>query len=76
MQSQKGTDLNIKEDQTLNSKEIEIVGLYDPAESGLDINMWSNSNGDQILKIFNRINKINLSKDAADILNTLLLTND
>ena len=75
MQSQKGTDLNIEEDQTLNSKEIEIVGLYDPAESGLDINMWSNSNGDQILKIFNRINKINLSKDAADILNTLLLTN-
>ena len=75
MQSQKGTDLNIEEDQTLNSKEIKIVGLYDPAESGLDINMWSNSNGDQILKIFNRIDKINLSKDAADILNTLLLTN-
>ena len=41
----------------------------------LDINMWSNSNGDQILNIFKRINKINLSKDASEILDILLLTN-
>jgi hypothetical protein len=75
MQSQKIDELNIEEDQTLASKEIEIVGLYDPAENGLDINMWSNSNGDQILNIFKRVNKINLSKDATEILNILLLTN-
>jgi hypothetical protein len=37
--------------------------------------MWSNSNGDQILNIFKRINKMNLSKDASDILDILLLTN-
>ena len=75
MQSQKKDQLNIKEDQTLISKEIKIVGLYDPAENGLDINMWSNSNGDQILNIFKRINKISLSKDASQILDILLLTN-
>jgi hypothetical protein len=75
MQSKKTEDLNIDEDQTLLSKEIKIVGLYDPAENGLDINMWSNSNGDQILSIFKRISKINLSKDATEILDTLLLTN-
>ena len=75
MQSQKENELNIDEDQTLISKEIKIVGLYDPAENGLDINMWSNSNGDQILNIFKRINKMNLSKDASDILDILLLTN-
>jgi len=75
MQSQKVNDLNIEEDQTLSSKEIEIVGLYDPAVNGLDINMWSNSDGDQILNIFERINKIKLSQDATEILNTLLLTN-
>ena len=75
MQSQKKSVLNIEEDQTLISKGIEIVGLYDPAENGLDINMWSNSNGDQILNIFKRINKIKLSKDATNILDTLLLTN-
>jgi len=75
MQSEKNIDLNIKEDQTLVSNKIKIVGLYDPAENGLDINMWSNSNGDQIFNIFKRINKMNLSKDASEILDILLLTN-
>jgi hypothetical protein len=75
MQSQKNDELNIEEDQTLVSKEIKIVGLYDPVENGLDINMWSNSDGDQIINIFKRINKLNLSKDASEILDILLLTN-
>ena len=75
MQSQIRDELNIEEDQTLSSKKIKIEGLYDPAENGLDINMWSNSNGDQILNILKRINKINLSRDAAEILDILLLTN-
>ena len=75
MQSQKDGRLNIEEDQTLVSKVIKIVGLYDPAENGLDINMWSNSNGDDILNILKRINKIELSQDATEILNILLLTN-
>ena len=75
MQSQKDAELKIKEDQTLTSKEVEIVGLYDPEKNGLDINMWSNSDGDQILNIAKRISKINLSEDAIDILDILLLTN-
>jgi len=75
MQSQKDGDPNIKEDKTLFSNTVKIVGLYDPAENGLDINMWSNSNGDQILNIFKRINKMDLSKDASEILDILLLTN-
>ena len=66
---------NIKEEENLTSKKIEIIGLYDPAENGLDINMWSNSNGDQILNIFKRINKMKLSEDASEILDILLLTN-
>ena len=75
MQSQKNDEPKIEEDQKLVSKKIKIVGLYDPAENGLDINMWSKSNGDQILNIFKRINKMNLSKDASEILDILLLTN-
>ena len=75
MQSQKSSDSNIKEDQSLVANKIKIVGLYDPAENGLDINMWSKSNGDQILNIFKRINKMDLSKDASEILDILLLTN-
>ena len=75
MQSTKTDQLNIEEDQTLISKEVKIVGLYDPSKNGLDINMWSNSNGDQILNLIKNINKIQLSKDAAKILDILLLTN-
>ena len=75
MQSQNNGELSIEETQTLISKEVKIVGLYDPEENGLDINMWSNSNGDQILNIFKRINKLDLSQDASEILNILLLTN-
>ena len=75
MQSQKDVGSNIEEDQTLVSNKIKIIGLYDPAENGLDINMWSKSNGDQILNIFKRIDKMVLSKDASEILNILLLTN-
>jgi hypothetical protein len=75
MQSQKEEELSIEETQTLISKETKLVGIYDPAENGLDINMWSNSNGDQILNIFKRIDKLELSKDSVEILNILLLTN-
>jgi len=75
MQSQKKNQSNIEEDQTLISKEVEIVGLYDPEENGLDINMWSNSDGKKILSLFKDINKIVLSNDASEILDIVLLTN-
>ena len=75
MQSQKNKGPSIEQDQILTSKEKEIIGLYDPAKNGLDINMWSNSDGDQILNIYKRIDKIKLSEDASEILNILLLTN-
>ena len=37
--------------------------------------MWFNTDGNEIISIFNRINKINLSNDAKEILNIALLTN-
>jgi hypothetical protein len=75
MQSQKVDQLEIEQDQTLISKETQIIGLYDPAENGLDINMWKNSDGDQILNLLNNIDKMSLSNDATEILDILLLTN-
>ena len=75
MQSEKNSQIDIQEDQTLVSKKIEIVGIYDPAKNGLDINMWSKSDGNQLLELFKNIDKIELSDDATEILNILLLTN-
>ncbi len=74
MQLKKDTDI-IKLEDNLNKEKIKIIGLYDPQNFGLDINMWSNSNGDQIKNIFSRLNNIKLSKDAKDILNLSLLIN-
>ena len=74
-QSQQSNILEIKEDENLLSEQIKIVGLYDPGKNGLTIDMWSNSDGEQIINIFKRIKKIDLSIDAKEILNILLLTN-
>ncbi len=65
----------IKLDQDVTSKEIKIVGLYDPAEYGLSIDMWSNSDGSKLKSLFENINKYNLSQDASEIMNISILTN-
>ena len=73
------TDLNTKintlKKESLDAESIKLAGLYDPEENGLNIGMWINSDGNEIKSIFSRINKINLSKDAKEILNITLLTN-
>ncbi|PDH21555.1 MAG: hypothetical protein CNC05_00360 [Pelagibacterales bacterium MED-G42] len=74
MQNIKQTN-TIKLDSKLVSKNIKIVGLYDPEEYGLDINMWSNSDGLNLKKFFEKIKKFRLSDDAKEILNISLLTN-
>ena len=74
MQSEK--ELNtIELENDLNFKNLKIIGLYDPEDYGLDINMWINSNGDQLKNIFSKIEKIQLSKDAQEIMNISMLTN-
>ena len=74
MQTKDRSD-SIKVDETLDSKEIKIIGLYDPEDFGLKIDMWSNSNGDQLKYLFNNLAKINLSSDASELMNIVLLTN-
>ena len=68
-------NLSIRVDETLNSKKINILGLYDPEDFGLRMDMWSNSNGDQLKYLFSSLAKKNLSKDAAELLNIVFLTN-
>tara|TARA_Y100000590_G_scaffold468392_1_gene651008 strand:- start:1100 stop:2842 length:1743 start_codon:yes stop_codon:yes gene_type:complete len=54
---------------------INLAGLYDPSENGLSMDMWLNSDGKDILRIINRINKLKLSTDANEIIKIALLTN-
>ncbi len=74
MQSQKENN-SIKLEENSNTNEIKIYGLFDPEDYDLEINMWSNSNGNQIKSIFSRLNKIELSDDAIEIMKIALLTN-
>ena len=52
-----------------------LVGLFDPAEHDLTLNMWQLSDGEKILNIIEKLNKLNLSNDAKDLYNKLILTN-
>ena len=74
MQSGK-KDSSIELEETLKTKEIKIYGLYDPEDYDLDINLWKNSNGDQLKNIISRLNKVSLSEDATEIMRIVLLTN-
>ena len=74
LQSNKERD-TIKVEEEFSSKEIQIVGLYDPEDYGLSIDMWANSDGLKIKKLFENIDKFNLSEDASEIMHISLLTN-
>ena len=65
----------IELDQNLDSTKVKILGLYDPEDFGLNIDMWLNSNGEQLKNIFAKLHKMDLSKDAKELMNISILTN-
>lgn len=73
--SDSNSTINKIDSNALGEIKISIVGLYDPEDHGLNIDMWSNSNGNEIKLILNKIYKMNLSKDSKEILDIALLTN-
>ena len=74
LQSQRETD-TVQLDSSLDSQEIKIIGLYDPEDYDLKIDLWSNSNGDQLKDLFSNLAKLDLSKDASELMNIIMLTN-
>ena len=68
-------EVSVDEEENFLLKNINIAGIYDPSDNDLSIDMWENSNGSELLKVVEKIQKINLSKDATEILNIALLTN-
>ena len=75
IQTNQSNEFEIVKGNKLNSNNINLAGLYDPSKHGLTIDMWINSDGNEIVSIFKRINKIKLSNDAKEILDIALLTN-
>ena len=68
---------NIKiEDSSLveDSQEGRIFGIYDPAENDFDLNMWSTTKAEDVKTNLKRIEKIQLSNTANQILEKILLS--
>ncbi len=74
LQLKKQNDV-IEVGKVLGSKDLKIIGLYDPEDYDLKIDMWSNSNGDQLKYIFTNLLGKDLSNDASNLMNIILLTN-
>ena len=74
MQSQKQLE-TVQVDTSLNSQDVKIIGLYDPEDYDLKMDMWSNSNGDQLKYLFSNLAKLDLSEDASNLMNIAMLTN-
>ena len=72
IKSQEDNKIQVDEEKNLFSKNINIVGIYDPSENDLSMDMWANSNGVKILELMDKIKNINLSQDAKEILNVSL----
>ena len=53
---------------------VKLLGLYDPEKNDLNLNMWSNTNGEEIEKIFKRIEKVQLSSFSEKIFIETILT--
>ena len=59
--------INIEQEEKIDSNQLKLVGLYDPAENDLNLNMWELSDGEKIIKLVEKIEKIELSKDAQNL---------
>ena len=66
--------INIDE-QKIEDFDQTVVGLFDPEKNNFNLDMWAQSDGKDIKDIFNRINKLKLSKFSEDLLFQILFTN-
>ena len=69
----KENEISINEEKV--DLENSIIGLFDPKKNNFNLYMWVRSDGTQIKKIINRINKLKLSKFSENLLFQTLFTN-
>ena len=67
-------DIKIESEISVNSEDIKIFGIYDPADNDFNLNMWSQTDADKIRSSFKRINKIQLSNTAQNLFEKTILS--
>ena len=65
----------IVDENEIKDSEKSIIGIFDPEENNFNLNMWSQSDGEDVKEILKRINKLNLSKASENLLYQVLFTN-
>ncbi len=72
--SQTNTSIKIENEILENSQEVKIFGIYDPAENDFDLNMWTQTEAEDIKSSFKRIKKIQLSNTATKLFEKTILS--
>ena len=72
--SQTNTNIKIENEILENSQEVKIFGIYDPAENDFDLNMWTQTEAEDIKSSFKRIKKIQLSNTATKLFEKTILS--
>ena len=65
----------IKVEDRIEDKNRSVIGIFDPEKNNFNLNMWSDTDGNEIKKILKRIDKLNLSRISEDLLFRILFTN-
>ena len=72
--SQIKDNIKIENKITDSSRDKEIFGIYDPAEKDFNLNMWSQTEAENVRSSFKRINKIQLSNTATKLFESTILS--
>ena len=67
-------NIKIENEILQNSQDIKIFGIYDPSENNFNLNMWTQTDAENIRSSFSRINNIQLSNIAALIFEKTILS--
>ncbi len=63
------------DEDTIKEDRQSVIGIFDPEEHNFNLNMWTETDGEEIKKTLTRINKLKLSKSSEDLLFLVLFTN-
>ena len=69
------SDENILVDQNFDNSNILLAGLFDPADNDLNLEMWTNTDGNEIKKLLESIQTKKLSSFSERLMDIALLTN-
>ncbi len=72
--SQTNNKIKIEDEILESSENVKIFGIYDPAENNFNLNMWSQTEAENVRSSFKRIKKIKLSNTATELFENTILS--